>query len=133
MAGDAHLMAPVTRIIPQVWQVLPLHSAGSLIEHGYRYANAVAAVPSLHAAFSLLVAIMIWPRKRKWLRPVVALYPLAMAFSLMYTGEHYFSDIALGWGYTVATVLAVQRVLAWRSARRPAKAFAANAKASTAS
>jgi membrane-associated phospholipid phosphatase len=129
MAGDAHLMAPVTRIIPDVWQALPIHSAGSLIEHGYKYANNVAAVPSLHAAFSLLIAIMIWPRKRKWLRPLVALYPLAMAFSLIYTGEHYFSDIALGWCYTIATVLAVQRLLSWRAARRPAEAFAANARA----
>ena len=55
--------------------------------------NNVAAVPSLHAAFSLLIAITLWPRKRKWLRPIVALYPLAMAFSLVYAGEHYFSDI----------------------------------------
>ena len=72
-----------------------------LVEHGYQYANNVAAVPSLHAAFSLLIAITLWPRKHKWLRPIVALYPLAMAFSLVYAGEHYFSDILLGWIYTV--------------------------------
>ena len=82
MASEAHLMAQITRIIPHVWPALGLHSAGSVIEHGYRYANNVAAVPSLHAAFSLLIAITLWPRKHKWLRPLVALYPLAMAFSL---------------------------------------------------
>jgi membrane-associated phospholipid phosphatase len=120
MASDAHLIAPITRIIPQVWHVLPLQSAGSLIEHGYRYANDVAAVPSLHAAFSLLIAITLWPRERKWLRPIVALYPLAMAFSLIYTGEHYFSDVALGWTYTLATVLCVQAFLRRRQARRSA-------------
>jgi membrane-associated phospholipid phosphatase len=118
MASQAGLMAPITRIIPAVWPYLGLHSAGSLVEHGYQYANNVAAVPSLHAAFSLLIAITLWPRKHKWLRPIVALYPLAMAFSLVYAGEHYFSDILLGWIYTVATVLAARAVARWWAARR---------------
>jgi membrane-associated phospholipid phosphatase len=75
-------------------------------------------VPSLHAAFSLLIAITLWPRNHKWLRPIVALYPLAMAFSLVYAGEHYFSDILLGWVYTVATVLAARAVMRWWTARQ---------------
>jgi hypothetical protein len=117
MAGEAHLIAPVTRIIPHVFPMLGLHSAGALIEHGYSYANDVAAVPSLHAAFALLIAITLWPRKRTWLRPVVALYPLAMTFTLIYTGEHYFSDIALGWVYTVVALFAARAVRRWWAAR----------------
>jgi hypothetical protein len=120
MAGQAGLIDPVTRIVPLVWHYLGLHSAGSIVEGGYAYANNVAAVPSLHAAFSLLVAITLWPsRRRRWLRPLVALYPLAMAFSLVFSGEHYVSDILLGWVYTVVVVLAARRVLAWWAARRP--------------
>ncbi len=69
------LISPVTRVIPLVWHALGLHSAGSLVEGGYAYANNVAAVPSLHAAFSLLIAITLWPRKRTWLRPFVAAVP----------------------------------------------------------
>jgi len=118
MASQAHLMPSVTRIIPEVWPYLGLHSAGSVIEGGYSYANNVAAVPSLHAAFSLLIAITLWPRKRKWLRPLVALYPLAMAFSLIYAGEHYFSDILLGWMYTIVTVFAARAAVRWWAARR---------------
>jgi len=118
MASEAHLTAPITRIVPVVWQDLGLHSAGSLVEHGYQYANNVAAVPSLHTAFALLVAITLWPRKRKWLRPLVALYPLAMGLTLIYTGEHYFSDIALGWAYAIATVVAGRALLRWWAARR---------------
>ncbi len=118
MASDAHLMAPITRILPTVWNTLNVHSAGSLVEHGYKYANNVAAVPSLHAAFSLLVAITIWPQKRKWLAPIVALYPLAMAASLVYTGEHYFSDILLGWMYTLGTVFAGRAILTWWGSRQ---------------
>jgi hypothetical protein len=120
MAGQAGLIDPVTRVVPLVWHYLGLHSAGSIVEGGYAYANNVAAVPSLHAAFSLLVAITLWPsRRRRWLRPLVALYPLAMAFSLVFSGEHYVSDILLGWVYTVVVVLAARRVLAWWAARRP--------------
>ena len=128
MASQARLMAPITRIIPAVWPYLGLHSAGSLVEHGYRYANNVAAVPSLHAAFSLLIAITLWPRKHKWLRPIVALYPLAMAFSLVYAGEHYFSDILLGWIYTMVTVFAARAVMRWWAARRAQRVPAARAR-----
>jgi len=118
MAGEAHVIGPVTRIIPLVWHAIGLHSAGSVVEGGYSYANNVAAVPSLHAAFSLLVAITLWPRKRKWLRPLVALYPVAMAFSLIYAGEHYFSDIALGWFYTVAALVIARALTNWWTARQ---------------
>jgi membrane-associated phospholipid phosphatase len=118
MAGQAHLIAPVTRIIPVVWHSLSLHSAGSAIERGYQYANNVAAVPSLHTAFALLIAITLWPRTRKWLRPLVALYPLAMAFTLIYSGEHYFSDVALGWLYAAVTVVACRALLRWWASRR---------------
>ncbi len=119
MAARDHFIDPVTRIIPQVWQALGLHSAGSLVETGYKYANDVAAVPSLHAAFSLLVAVTLWPRKHKWLRPLVALYPVLMGFSLVFAGEHYVSDILLGWVYTAVTALAVAWVVRWWQARRP--------------
>jgi hypothetical protein len=126
MASQDHLIGPITRVIPAVWHSLSLHSAGTFVESGYKYANDVAAVPSLHAAFSLLIAITLWPRKRKWLRPLVALYPLAMAFSLVYTGEHYVSDILLGWLYTVATLFVARAIMrrwrAWQAARRPARA-----------
>ncbi|HEY2770903.1 MAG TPA: phosphatase PAP2 family protein [Solirubrobacteraceae bacterium] len=124
MASQAGFISPTTRIIPLIWHYLGLHSAGSVVEGGYAYANNVAAVPSLHAAFSLLIAIALWPRRRKWLRPLVALYPLMMAFSLVFTAEHYVSDILLGWVYTIVVVLVARRVLAWWAARRPATAAA---------
>ncbi|MEA2160145.1 MAG: hypothetical protein QOD66_2525 [Solirubrobacteraceae bacterium] len=120
MASDAHLIAPITRIFPQVLLSLGTQSAGSLFEGGYHYANNVAAVPSLHAAFSLLIAITLWPHKRKWLRPIVAAYPLLMAFSLIFAGEHYFSDIVLGWAYTLVAVLAARALLRRWTAWRPA-------------
>ena len=61
--------------------------------------NLVAAVPSLHSAFTMLVALFLWPRVRRLLRPFLLLYPLAMGLTLMATGEHYFFDVLLGWIY----------------------------------
>jgi hypothetical protein len=126
LASRRHLIGPVTRLVPAVWASLPMHWAGGmvehvyrLVEHGYQYANNVAAVPSLHAAFSLLVAITVWPQRR-WLRPVVAAYPIAMAFSIVYTGEHYVMDVFLGWLYTVAAVASVRAVRSRLAARAPA-------------
>jgi membrane-associated phospholipid phosphatase len=115
------LTAPITRIIPQVMAAVGTKSAGSLIEHGYAYANNVAAVPSLHTAFALLIAITLSPVVPRWVRPIVALYPLAMGFTLVYTGEHYVFDVLLGWVYTVVAVLAGRAVIRWWLARRAAR------------
>jgi membrane-associated phospholipid phosphatase len=76
-------------------------------------------VPSLHTAFALIVAVSLWPRGRlRWLRPLVALYPIAMAFSLVYTGEHYVFDVLLGWVYAAAAIAAVRVVEQRLVARR---------------
>ena len=125
MAAQAGLTAPITRIIPHVMSAVGTKSAGSLIEHGYAYANNVAAVPSLHTAFALLIALTLWPVVPRWLRPVVALYPLAMGFTLVYTGEHYVFDVLLGWVYTVVAVLAGRALIRWWLARRAARDRAA--------
>lgn len=68
--------------------------------------NPVAALPSLHAAFSLLVTVTLWPfAKRWWWRAVLVVFPVAMAFTLVYGGEHYVVDVLLGWIYVVVTVV----------------------------
>jgi membrane-associated phospholipid phosphatase len=70
-------------------------------------ANTVAAIPSLHAAYPVLVAIFsvrLWSKKG-WL---VSLYPLATALSLVYLGEHYLIDVLMGVIYTLAALFFVE-------------------------
>jgi hypothetical protein len=125
LASQRHLMAHVTRIIPQVWSSLPVAGANSLANSGYKLANNVAAVPSLHAAFSALVTATVWPFVPRRLRPLLLLYPLMMAFAVVYTGEHYVTDVLLGWIYTGGTLLALRSAeRAWeaRGIRRTALA-----------
>lgn len=68
--------------------------------------NPVAALPSLHAAFALLVTVALWPFARRWWwRTVLVVFPVAMAFTLVYGGEHYVVDVLLGWIYVVVTIV----------------------------
>jgi membrane-associated phospholipid phosphatase len=67
--------------------------------------NQVAAFPSLHAAYSVLPLMMFWRRSGIWLRAVMVLYPLAMGFSLVLTGEHWLSDILAAWILVAAVAL----------------------------
>jgi membrane-associated phospholipid phosphatase len=58
--------------------------------------NPVAAMPSLHAGITFLVAMYgIW-RLRSPLRFLLVLYPLAMSVTLVYYGEHYVVDVLAG-------------------------------------
>ena len=85
------------RLIGIVWQHVPIAHYGSLFEKGQSYANNVAAMPSLHAAYALLVTLYLWRLVPRWTRPLLAAYPPAMAFALVYSGEHFVSDILAGW------------------------------------
>jgi membrane-associated phospholipid phosphatase len=117
MASERGLIEPTTRLIPQLWTWIGVGSEQGLVGTGYRYANEVAAVPSLHAALALLVAMAVWPR-RWWTRLLVAAYPLAMALAIVYTGEHYVADVLLGWIYAVASFAAIQWIARRLEARR---------------
>jgi membrane-associated phospholipid phosphatase len=77
--------------------------------------NPVAAMPSLHTAFAVLVAIVVASRLRSRWRYLVALYPVAMGFTLVYTGEHYVLDLVAGVVYALAVHLALSR---WEARRR---------------
>jgi hypothetical protein len=115
MAGEMGLLHEVHRTTGKGWEVLGVGTA-SLFSEGQASVNLVAAVPSLHAALTMLVALFLWGRvRRRRLRPLLLLYPLAMAVTLMSTGEHYFFDVVLGWLYAGA-VMALWTWWEWRRA-----------------
>jgi hypothetical protein len=105
----------VERIIGRGWSKLNLHSASALIDQGQASVNLVAAIPSLHAALTAAVAAFLWTRvQRRW-RPLLLAYVVVMAFTLVYSAEHYVIDILLGWALaavvmTVTNTYHVRRV-----------------------
>ena len=93
----------VERLSARGWAALGLDSTGPLLDQGQALANPVAAMPSLHAAFSMFLAVFFLPRVRRRWRPLLFAYPLAMMFTVLYCGEHYVVDVLAGWSYVVAT------------------------------
>jgi membrane-associated phospholipid phosphatase len=108
----------VERIVTRGWGKLNLHSAAALIDQGQANVNLVAAIPSLHSALSAAVAAFLWTRvQRRW-RPLLVTYPLIMAFTLVYTAEHYVVDVLLGWALAAAVIAATWHLSARRAAKR---------------
>jgi len=102
MAGQEGLIPPVHHVIAVVSAHTPVISFKPLWKRGTLYANNVAAIPSLHAAFTMLIALYLAGKRRSPLRHLLWLYPLAMAFALVYSAEHYVTDILIGWLYAFA-------------------------------
>jgi membrane-associated phospholipid phosphatase len=118
---------PTTRSIAVIWGEIPIVHVNTFFEEGSRYANPVAAVPSLHAAYTLLVTLILWRPAPRWWRLILAAYPLAMAFALVYTAEHYFVDILLGWIYALVAFWTVSRLAELLAERRLRRATSGRA------
>ncbi len=118
--ADGGLLGPVTtqhpgandvveRISSRGFGMLHLDVARALLDEGQASVNLVAAIPSLHAGLSAMIAAFLWGRvARRW-RPLLAGYVMIMAFTLVYAAEHYVIDLLLGWALAALTVLAVRR------------------------
>jgi hypothetical protein len=117
-AAEYHYLEPVARLSLRGGQEMGMHGAFSIVRLGQVAANPVAAIPSLHSAFALFVVLAFLPRIRKRFWPLLFLYPLAMTFSLVYSGEHYVIDVLVGWGYVLGTYLLVGAVERWFAALR---------------
>ncbi len=118
MAGRLGEIDPVRRVSGKGWSALGLDGAASLLEKGQGIVNQVAAVPSLHAAFAMLICVFFWRGARRPVRVLLATYPPAMGFALVYAGEHYAADVLLGWVYVALVMWAVGWAeRRWRSAR----------------
>lgn len=117
LAAEEGLLHHVARTTSEGWKIIGVGTS-ILFSEGQASVNLVAAVPSLHAAFTMLVALFLWDRV-PWrrARPLLLLYPLAMGFTLIATGEHYFFDVALGWVYAGVVMLA----WSWWERRRAAR------------
>jgi membrane-associated phospholipid phosphatase len=105
-------------VIGDVWGTLGIEPAQAIWQSGSAFANPVAALPSLHTAYPVLILCFFWPTGGWRTRTICLLYALAMSFTLVYTGEHYVADVLLGWIYAVVVYFAVRRVRAWLAARR---------------
>lgn len=85
--------------------------------------NPYAAIPSLHAGYAMLVFLFVasYARPLRWRWPVTAvaaLYPLAMGFCVVYTGNHYVVDLLIGFASAAGAFVAVPKL--WHRRSLPA-------------
>jgi hypothetical protein len=118
MASEHGHLAPTVRIQTAMWEHVHIVPAVQLFQGGNAYVNDVAALPSLHNAFPLVMLLFFWGGMRWYGRVALGLYVLAMAFTSMYGAEHYFADVLMGWAYAGGTYAVFSAF--WRRADRRA-------------
>ena len=117
-AAEAGLVEQAERISTRGWHAIGLSGAGNLLNLGQLASNPVAAMPSLHTAFALFVVLFFARSVRRRWWPLLFAYPLAMASTLVYAGEHWVIDVLVGWAYVGVTFVVVAVAERWWAARR---------------
>lgn len=129
-------MASSTKYHYQIMDPLARHTGRGFLDLGFKgfvndwqhaldWGNAVAAMPSLHTAFSVFVPAFFLPMiKPVWLKAVVMLFPVAMLTSLVYFGEHWVIDGLVGAALVGGSFWFWNRVEAAQRRRRAATARA---------
>jgi membrane-associated phospholipid phosphatase len=105
---QGYIVGSIERLIGPIGSHIPVISGARLWETGTEYANPVASMPSLHAAFTFLIALFLVTRTRSRWRHLLWLYPLAMTFALVYSGEHYVVDVLAGWIYAAVVFFGIE-------------------------
>ena len=131
LAARHDVIGEVHRTSGDGWAVLGLPRAGALLHAGQGQVNPVAAVPSLHTAFAVLLCLFaLGLARRHWQRVLLVAYAVAMPVVLVWSGEHYVVDTLLGAVYAAGVRLLVpwlgtvaRRVQ--RRVRRPAASVTA--------
>ncbi|MET1058436.1 MAG: phosphatase PAP2 family protein [Nocardioides sp.] len=93
MASRDGYLGAVSRVSSRGWSELDLHRQTMVL---FGMANKSAAMPSLHAGLTFLLAFFVIAQVRSSWRWLVLLYPLTMTLVLVYSGEHYVIDAVVG-------------------------------------
>ena len=125
LASDAGSLGESQRVVGAVWSELGISPAAAIWEKGSTFANEVAAIPSLHTAYPVLILLFFWPTGSARVRGICLAYALAMSLTLVYTAEHYVADVIAGWAYAAGAYLLVDWAsAAWRARRERRRAAA---------
>lgn len=115
LAQETGALTAADRLIPTVWDSIPVEWAGSVFDIGLDYANPVAAIPSLHSAIPALLVLLARREGSQRLAVLAAAYAVGMGFSLVWGAEHYVVDVLIGWAFAA---LAFRMADGWAERRR---------------
>jgi len=101
---EGYIAESLPRLTGRGWSEIGLGGFHVLLA---KVSNPVAAMPSLHGGIAMLVALWTIRRLTSPWRWTALLYPLVMAFALVYYSEHYVIDIIAGWALAGAVMIGV--------------------------
>jgi membrane-associated phospholipid phosphatase len=105
LASQNGYIPHITRISSAIYAAMGIHNFPSIYN---RFApNPVAAVPSLHAAFSILFLLFVYKLFGKRWAALSLIYPICIIFGVVYMGEHYVFDVITGIVLAVLSYLIV--------------------------
>ncbi len=112
MASQMGDLGPAARITGRGWSEIGLERVDLVLQG---VGNPVAAMPSLHAGMSVLIATYGVHRLRSAWRWLLVVYPVSMSTALVYYAEHYVVDILAG---VLLAWLVLAGASAWERSRR---------------
>jgi hypothetical protein len=80
--------------------------------------NPIAAMPSLHAGFPILCCVLLWGLYR-WKATPFYIYTLAVLFTIVYSGDHYVTDVLAGLALAAVCYALARRAWKKRGALPP--------------
>ncbi len=105
---------------PRAWSAVGAETIADLFEFGRDSVNPIAAMPSLHAAYPMLLLLFFWSSRGWFGRMLLSFYAIHMGFAIVISGQHWVIDVFAGWACAIATHWAVGRF----EQRAPAPVFA---------
>lgn len=98
MASEQHLIS-IEHKLPVIAQNYNVEYVVSI--YNFVKANPVAAIPSLHFAYPFIGLVFAISSKRWFAAVFFLFYSLVIGFSIVYLGEHYFTDILIAIFYVL--------------------------------
>jgi hypothetical protein len=87
------------------------------------FGNLFAAMPSLHVGWSTWSVLAMWPLvRRRWIKVLLALYPVSIIFCIVVTANHWILDAVGGWVALGLGYLGARGLEEIRTRRRRARA-----------
>lgn len=101
MASDMGYLPKISQTLGPIMSHFPAMSTSFPTIYQFVGSDPVAAIPSLHAAFPLLIFLFL-VKKFKSFGLIALPYVAAVWFAVLYLGEHYFTDVLIGAFYAIA-------------------------------
>jgi PAP2 superfamily len=116
LAAQNGYIPHIEKLSTDIWWAFGVHDFPTL--YAKFTPNPVAAVPSLHSAYPMLVALFVWKLYgRKW-GLISFLYPLSVWLGVVYMGEHYLFDVVGGVTYAIVSFVVVDWLMDRRRRRQ---------------